>query len=505
MGACSEELLSRLFCLCASTGDIKHNSSSSDDKVKATIFSSKGAAFATLFSLSTTGSGSVGTGFLIHRNLLLSTHSNLPSATVAESAIVQIGFGRVSARLVPQRFFITSSILDLTIVGLEQVDSDSTQPQLHFLKITCKPILNHNNTVYLVGHTSQTHNSSASTNLAVGTGKVIISTDDLIKIAATGATLPPGSAGFDSHGNLAFMLCDPMKLTSKEECESDPLQFGIPLAVICNWLYQHWEGSLDEVTKPRLGLGHSCTSFSLSNMHVFRLAGAENEGIPPPGRSKYWNFSSSIVNENPILDFRLSTQEQGVATPEIYESPGPSCSANRNQEAVFPKTIFLPLPLKQLFSEEISKVCGSSYVETNNMCHSVSSGESSCGEAEWQGENMTSEEETMYSAETMESRNISCSKKSSVPVQKVGRSHSCVTYHRWSSPGTGNSGGTRGFLRKQQSSLPVRNISPQNTAFRTSQDYLCPTVSSSLKRRNSADEMIRHKQSSVRVSPRWAF
>jgi hypothetical protein len=104
MGACSEDLLSRLFCLCASTGDIKQNSSSSDDKVKATIFSGKGAAFATLFSLPTSGSGStVGTGFLIHRNLLLTNHSNLPSVTVAESTIVRIGFGRVSARLVPQR------------------------------------------------------------------------------------------------------------------------------------------------------------------------------------------------------------------------------------------------------------------------------------------------------------------------------------------------------------------------------------------------------------------
>lgn len=400
------------------------------------------------------------------------------------------------------RFFITSSTLDLTIVGLEQVDSDSTQPQLHFLKITCsKPILNHNSAVYLLGHSS-----SAGTDLAVGSGKVIISTDDLIKITVTGTTLPPGSAGFDLHGNLAFMLCDPMKLTSKEECASDHLQFGIPLAVICNWLYQHWEGSLDEVTKPRLVLGHSCTSFSLNNMHVFRHAGLENEGSSPPGRSNYWNFSSSLVNENPILDCRLSTQEQGVTTPEVYESPQPSCSANRNQETVFPKTIFLPLPLKQLFSEEMSQVRASSYFERNNMCHSVSSCESSCGEAELQEEKMTSEEEeTMYSAETMESRNMSCSRESSVPVQTVGRSQSCVAYRRWSSPGPGNSGGARRFLRKQQSSLPIRNTSSQNTAARTSRDYLCPTVSSSLKRRNSVEGMIRHNRSSVRVSPRWVF
>ncbi|KAJ4748555.1 Expressed protein 1 [Rhynchospora pubera] len=505
MGVCSVQLLSRLFCLCASTGEVKHNSSS-DDKVKATIFSTKGAAFATLFSLPTTGSGTVGTGFLIHRNLLLTTHSNLPSTTVAESAIVRIGFGRVSARLVPQRFFITSSTLDLTIVGLEQVDPDSPQPQLQFLKITCaKPIMNHSSTVYLLGHTSRDHDSNASTDLAVGTGKVIISTDDLIKITVTGAALPPGSAGFDLHGNLAFMLCDPMKLTSKEECESDTLQFGIPLAVICNWLYQHWEGSLDEVTKPRLGLGHSCTSFSLSNMHLFRLAGSDNEEISPQGRSKYQNFSSSLVNENPILDFRLSVHEQGVATPQIYESPRPSCSATRIQETMFPKTIFLPLPLKQLFSEEISKFSCSSHVERNNICRSISSCESSCREGELQEENITSEEDTMYSAETMESRNVSFPKESSVPVQNVGRSQSCVTYRRWSSPGPSNAGVTRGVLRKHQSSIPVKNISSQSTTFRTGHDYLSPTVSSSMKRRSSAEEMIRHKQSSVRVSPKWVF
>jgi hypothetical protein len=426
------------------------------------------------------------------------------------------------------RFFITSSTLDLTIVGIEQVDSDLAQPQLQFLKITCsKPILSHNSTVYLLGHANQTYNTSPGNCLAVGTAKVIISTDDLIKVSVIGAALPPGSAGFDLHGNLAFMLCDPMKLTSKEECESNRLQFGIPLAVICNWLYQHWEGSLDEVTKPRLGLGHSCTSFSLSNMNVFRHAGAENEGNSPSGMSNYWNFSSSLTHENPILDYRLSTHEQGVATPEVYGSPQPSCSATRQQDTMFPKTIFLPLPLKQLFSEEISKVCDSSYIERNNMCHSVSSCESSCGEAVLQGEKISSEdscesscgeaelqeekitseeEETMYSAETLESRNISCSKVSSVPVRKVGRSQSCVTYRRWSSPGPGNSGGTRKFLRKHQSFLPVRNTtSSQNTAFRTSHDYLCPTVSSSLKRRISSEEIMRHNQNSVRVSPRWVF
>ena len=40
------------------------------------------------------------------------------------------------------------------------------------------------------------------------------------------------------------------------------MQFGIPISVVCDWLYQHWQGSLDEVSKPKLPLVRLMSSMS---------------------------------------------------------------------------------------------------------------------------------------------------------------------------------------------------------------------------------------------------
>ncbi|MCI29929.1 hypothetical protein A2U01_0051138, partial [Trifolium medium] len=45
--------------------------------------------------------GVSGTGFLIHRNLLLTTHANLPSVVAAGSSEIRLHNG-VAATLVPQ-------------------------------------------------------------------------------------------------------------------------------------------------------------------------------------------------------------------------------------------------------------------------------------------------------------------------------------------------------------------------------------------------------------------
>lgn len=75
---------------------------SKSERMKAAIFSGKAPAMAR-----TSGAGNEisGTGFLIHRNLLLTTHANLPSVAAAESSEIRLQNG-VAASLVPHRYAI---------------------------------------------------------------------------------------------------------------------------------------------------------------------------------------------------------------------------------------------------------------------------------------------------------------------------------------------------------------------------------------------------------------
>lgn len=80
------------WCFCSGGGGGR------SERVKAAIFSAKAAALAAVV-----GSGGHGTGLLLHRNLLLTTHGNLPSAAAAEDADALLGHARLPARLVPHR------------------------------------------------------------------------------------------------------------------------------------------------------------------------------------------------------------------------------------------------------------------------------------------------------------------------------------------------------------------------------------------------------------------
>jgi hypothetical protein len=86
------------WCFCSGGG-------SRSERVKGSIYAAKGPAISSICG--TTGEDSsrrCGSGFLIHRGLLLTTHTNIPSVAVAEAGCeVRLGFGRVAARLVPQR------------------------------------------------------------------------------------------------------------------------------------------------------------------------------------------------------------------------------------------------------------------------------------------------------------------------------------------------------------------------------------------------------------------
>ncbi|KAG8043212.1 hypothetical protein GUJ93_ZPchr0115g2741 [Zizania palustris] len=540
------------WCFCTGGGGGR------SERVKEAIFSAKSSALAAV-------SGNGGTGLLIHRNLLLTTHGNLPSAAAAEDAEALLGHGRLPARLVPHRFFITSSILDLTIVGLDSTENETTlqAQQPHYLKTCCKPSLDHGSVVYLLGHTGKK-------DLVIGEGKVVIGTDNLIKLSTDGVTWCPGSAGFDAQGNLAFMICDPMKLASSPTTRSSstssssshpskkdhPMQFGIPISVVCDWLYQHWQGNLDEVSKPKLPLvrlmssrsDHSSTSFT--RRHVFKPADHENDDTSVSSqltsKPKHQQGSGSSANAkishdaNPLVDLRRNN-EQGISTPEIYESPQQSsCQGQKDAEPVqlldinlppsVPKTIFLPLPLKQMLSDENNADTSRPRNQSrdkgfpsriiwhhNGEAHSrdppvaplqddcCSEGQSSSSPVERleyrNQDHFSSEDETMYSAETMESRNIPSPRE-----KHVGRSQSCVTYRRWSSPRTSMI--QNATLRQQHTLIPARKTHSQNTALpQRNHDYLSPTVSSAMKKRNSMEQQqpTKPRKCIVQSSPKWMF
>ncbi|TXG54131.1 hypothetical protein EZV62_019387 [Acer yangbiense] len=513
---------------------------SKTERMKAAIFSGKTPAMARI---------SNGTGFLIHRNLLLTTHINLSSVAAADIAEIRLQNG-VAATLVPHRFFITSSILDLTIVGLDSIDGDSNAQgqQPHPLKTCSKPNLDLGSVVFLLGYTDKNE-------LAIGEGKVVIATDNLIKLSTDGVIWSPGSAGFDVQGNLAFMICDPMKLASSPNTKSSststssssswkkdiPMQFGIPIPIICDWLNQHWEGSLDELTKPKLPLirlmstgqksEHSCASFTMRR--VFKSTEDDIDGTPSssntisktkdqpgPGCSA----AVDTVEEETLSPDPHANHVQGIPTPEIYDSPKVTSVPIKKKEISpiqlldinFPprvaKTVVLPKPVKRLplnFDENFVKEVPShsplgeeedrikdrgrpanpdadaeisSTGSVNGALSEVRSSSSPIEVSEVHNGYSSEGETTMYSAETAESRNYTSPREGK--FQQVGRSQSCVGYNRWGA-GQRNPVNRKALLETQRSFIHGKKMYSQGATSQRSNDYFSPTVSSIMKKRNS--------------------
>ncbi|KAK9159934.1 hypothetical protein Syun_006275 [Stephania yunnanensis] len=549
-------VLGESWCFC--------NGGAKTERMKGTIFASRASAMAEVGG---------GTGFLIHRNLLLTTHVNLPSVAAAEAAEIRLQEGG-PARLVPHRFFITSSVLDLTIVGLDAIEGDlnAQAQQPHYLKTCSNPSLNLGSVVYLLGHSERKE-------LAVGEGKVVIATDNLIKLATDGVTWSPGSAGFDVQGNLAFMVCDPMKLATSPTAKSSStsssstsswkrdqhMQFGIPIPIICDWLSQHWEGSLDELSKPKLPLirlmstgqksDHSCASFT--QRRVFKPMEDQNDEYPTSShiisRPRHQSgpccsAASNVCREEAcVADARSGTHEQGIPTPEIFESPRMTALTAQKKENThiqlldinfpprIPKSIVIPTPSKQLprkshenvveerhlhgppvreekpvSDERLASPCSDAEVVSVgsvNEAHSeVQSSSSPIGVSHAQHDvcgfdaEYSSEGETMYSAETMESKNYTSPREEK--FQQVGRSQSCVSYNRWGATHR-NPVARRTAVEKHRSFTQARRTYSHGATCQRGHDYYSPTVSSTMKRRNSSEPMNRPRQSSAHLSPRW--
>lgn len=442
------------------------------------------------------------------------------------------------------------------------MDGEST-PQayhVHCLKTCSNPSLDLGSIVYLLGHVDKKE-------LAVGEGKVTIATDNLIKLSTDGLVWPPGSAGFDVQGNLAFMICDPMKLATSPATKSSstssssssswkkdlPAQFGIPIPIICDWLSQHWEGSLDELSKPKLPIirlmssGHRSeySSASFTQRKVFKSSecdNTENDSVP-----RLTTLATNVSEEGIQPTQPHCTHDQGIPTPEIYESPRlasepvktkenrPTHLLNINFPPRTSRGAALPLPLRQLLpcSDEnfVDKQAsfhkmdtleetGSSAPERDggefqfpngspnglySECQSSSSPVETSVRQRDRGRfhpDYSSDGETMYSAETMESRNFPSPKEGR--FQQVGRSHSCVSYSRWSSPQK-NTAARRGTFEKQRSLCQEGKVYSQpGMSQRTrSNDYYSPTVSSIMKKRN--EQPPKPRQNVVQMSPRWNF
>ncbi|KDP26357.1 hypothetical protein JCGZ_17515 [Jatropha curcas] len=548
-------VLGESWCFCKGVGK--------SERMKAAIFSGKGSAMATI---SCAGNGTSGTGFLIHRNLLLTAHVNIPSVTAAESAEIRLQNG-VAACLVPHRFFVTSSVLDLTIVGLDVVDGDSNaQGQPHYLKTCSKPNLDLGSVVYFLGYTEKEE-------LTVGEGKVVIATDNLIKLSTDGIIWHPGSAGFDAQGNLAFMICDPMKLATSPNTKSSstsssssaswkkdsPMQFGIPIPIICDWLNQHWEGNLDELTKPKLPIirlmstgqksEHSCASFTLRQ--VFKSTDADNDGTPSssntiskPGDQHGPGCSgvANITKEETLTADRHTVHVQGILTPEIYESRKLTAAPIRKKEGAqtqlldinFPPRVFkgtvqpqqvnqLPpnsgenfikeLPLQSPSGEDQITERGNINPEAdveiastgsvNGAQSEVQSSSSPVEVSEMYNGYSSEGETTMYSAETAESRNFPSPMEGK--CQHMGRSQSCVSHNRWGNTVHRNPMARRAMLEQQRSFIHGRKMHSQGATSQRSNDYFSPTVSSIMKKRNNLEQPTRPKRSPVHSSPRWMF
>nr|XP_043636880.1 uncharacterized protein LOC122607875 [Erigeron canadensis] len=507
-------MLSESLCFC--------NGICKSEKTKSSIFSGKAPSMVRISS----GTG-VGTGSLIHKNLLLTTHTVLPSLSAAEAADIHLQNGAV-ASLSPHRFFITSSVLDLTIVGVDVMDGDSnvSGQQSSYLKTCTKPNLELGSMVYLLGYTDKNE-------LTVGEGKVVIATDNLIKVSPDGQSWSPGSAGFDVQGNLSFMICDPMKLATSPTVKSTststssttsswkknpPMQFGIPIYIIYDWLNQHWEGSLDDlVNKPKLPIirlmssgqksEHSCSSFT--KRRIFKTIEDEDENQPGPSSSL---IVDSCHDETPAINqhHTNTTHVQGIPAPEIYESrkltSGPFRKTENTQVQLLDINFPLRIRKKEVPSTNIEKVesnlIAEAEIDSTSSVNGAQSEVQSCASPvelpQVQNGYISEGETTMYSAETAESRNIPSPKEGRYYQQQVGRSQSCVSYSRW---GSGS-----GLVQRTPIARRGTYGYSQGTTSQRSNDYYSPTVSSIMKKQNNSERQPnRPRPNATRSSPKWTF
>ncbi|KAG9154391.1 hypothetical protein Leryth_000826 [Lithospermum erythrorhizon] len=311
-------------------------------------------------------------------------------------------------------------------------------------------------------------------------------------------------AGFEI---FAFMVCDPMKLATSPNVKSSSTSSSSPSSrkkdhpthIYPNPI-QLLEGGLkDDLNKLREQPGPSSTA-----------------------------IAHTPEDRNVATDAPAPNHIQGIPTPEIYESPKLTSVPLRNKETTQIQLLDINFPPRTVkssdspqFAKKISPnsnakrtppgqphreerynargpsdLVADADIASTGSVDGVQSEVQSCSSPiriPHIHDYYSSEgETTMYSAETAESRNYPSPKEGR--CQYVGRSQSCVNYNRWG-PVHNNPAARRTPSERQRSFNPGRKVYSQGATSQRSNDYFSPTVSSIMKKRNSAE------QSKTRVSP----
>lgn len=420
-------------------------------------------------------------------------------------------------------------------------ESSSHGQQPHFLKACLNPTLDLGSTILVLGHKRR--------DLAVGEGKVVIGTDNLIKFSTDEVLWHPGSAGFDMHGSLAFMVCDPMKLapstpTGYASASSTALlatkkdvqtQFGIPIPAVCEWLKQHWNGRLEDVCKPMMtpaqltSSGERSGCSSIGNLRCVKTMERDGSDIllssQIPPRPAWQHGSCSLASakisygRKDSIDSH-SFHEQHELTSKLCKPEQAASLMDISFPLEHPRSIHLPLPLKQMMPDEgkieVKKSTPNESHPSNvrincDALHNIAYQENCWSEVQSSSSPLeiyelgvdrngfSSGEETMYSAETRESRNIPSHKEKK--TDKVGKSQSFVNHSKWDSPKSVES--SKGPSTKSHTFIPLRKPHLQAAAIsQKSQDYFSPTISSNMKKRNLSQIPMKPRQS-AQVTSKW--
>ncbi|WOH10592.1 hypothetical protein DCAR_0730061 [Daucus carota subsp. sativus] len=141
------------------------------------------------------------------------------------------------------------------------------------------------------------------------------------------------------------------------------MQFCILIPIICDWLNQHLEGNLDELTRPKLPVirlmsaypksEQSCApsqSDRFSSQPKLKMMVLHHcqTSIPIPGPSSY-HVANARQEDTPITELQTVPHIQGFPTPEIYGSPKLTPAPFRKNESALIQLLdinFLPRIIK---------------------------------------------------------------------------------------------------------------------------------------------------------------
>ncbi|KAI5076183.1 hypothetical protein GOP47_0008248 [Adiantum capillus-veneris] len=308
-------------------------------------------------------------GILIHRDLILTSHGNLPNFDAAvdgEFVLCYLPSSRrrrsirtktiLTRQLEPHRCFLTSEALDLTLVACEAVPENITEiiPLSIHQHLGSMDLLEEGHQVYVLGHLQSNELKGI---LASGTGCTTVfplkdtSSNTLVAFTITrepkqgmNGLWMPGSAGFDDQGEFSFMVARPQlsstsnnsnantaqepsfKRKSLENTTSSNIaQYGVPLYVIQDWMLMHGIRDLDNLPPPIQ------LSTNASNAFTPTTGSRSMDGSPliPHGSlplSDRNSINYVVMNASRLM---LESQPRRNSSPsESFISYEPTCVGN---------------------------------------------------------------------------------------------------------------------------------------------------------------------------------